>query len=363
MSTATLVRPAANTQKVSNPGTSQASSTLRTSSTFRGPKKVNEPVSSVSSTALAWPDTAELSKATRTSKRRPWRQRVVSSATQVPVPSSPAYLDENRKVVPVVPVRFVQACVKGHISDVDWYAFVRRSADTDRNGQLWLDEGGAGNDFSEIFVRCERTLERRPLAEAMVKGAHILGWCQGRQPWLGPRVWEPCKHPNRLLIRSASNAYFSQTVRVIAIPDQDAALKEAVDQVYEDFLQYAESAGDVKRERKKQKVFVALENISDEAAWAEVRRRKSGATQALKGIKQAEIETLLSSPDSIGEDRPGGDFYARTRPLPPSAPPAGRRGPALLIADRQVVAALRSQFETLVERNRALVGLTCRGLS
>ena len=47
----------------------------------------------------------------------------------------------------------------------------------------------------------------------------------------------------------------------------------------------------------------------------EVKRRKSGAKQELKGIKQAEIESLLSSPDTIGEDKPGGDFYARTRSL------------------------------------------------
>ena len=63
------------------------------------------------------------------------------------------YLDRNRKIVPVIPVRFVQACVKGHISDIDWYAFVRKDFDTDKIGQLWLDEGGAGNDFSEIYVR------------------------------------------------------------------------------------------------------------------------------------------------------------------------------------------------------------------
>ncbi len=113
------------------------------------------------------------------------------------------YLTPERKVAPVVPVRFVQACVKGHISDIDWYAFARNDFKTDRVGQLWLDEGGAGNDFSEIFVRCERTRRRRPLAEAMVKGARLLGSCPGRQPWLGPNVWEPCEHPNRLLVRSA----------------------------------------------------------------------------------------------------------------------------------------------------------------
>ncbi len=225
------------------------------------------------------------------------------------------YFTEDRKKRPVVPVRFVQACVRGHISDVDWYAFVRRDFDADKIGQLWLDEGGAGNDFSEIFVRCERTGKRRPLSEAMVTKGKVLGHCSGRMPWLGLRVWEPCEEANRLLVRSASNAYFSQTLRVIAIPDADAALKEAVDKVYEDYLQYVESAEEVTRERKKQKVFYALDGLADEAVWQEVQRRKSGQTAARKGIKQAEIETLLSSRDTVGEDRPDGDFYARARSL------------------------------------------------
>jgi hypothetical protein len=33
------------------------------------------------------------------------------------------FVVEDRKARPVVPVRFVQACKKGHIDDIDWYAF------------------------------------------------------------------------------------------------------------------------------------------------------------------------------------------------------------------------------------------------
>ena len=225
------------------------------------------------------------------------------------------YFSDDRKKIPVVPVRFVQACVRGHISDIDWYAFVHNDFDPERVGQLWLDEGGAGNDFAEIYVRCERTGDRRPLSEAMVTEAMVLGKCQGRKPWLGPRVWDPCDKPNRLLTRSASNAYFSQTLSVIAIPDTLAELKEAVDRVFEDFLQYAEDAADIRRERKKQRVFVALEGFSDEDVWAEVERRKGGIPPEDKGIKQAEIETLLAANETQGEDIPDGDFCAHARRL------------------------------------------------
>lgn len=245
------------------------------------------------------------------------------------------YLDRNRKTIPVVPVRFVQACVRGHISDIDWYAYVRETFDHDRGGQLWFDEGGAGNDFAEIFVRDERyDNRRRPLSYATLPGANVLGPCSGRKPWLGPQVWDSCQEPNRLLTRSASNAYFSQTLSVIAIPDTEAALKDAVDEVFEDFLQYCENREDVARERRKQKVMNALESHQDEAVWAEIKRRKDGVATEFRSIKQAEIETLMSSPDSLGEDIPGGDFYARSRSLKGMHPGLGGRLDRVVLVHR-----------------------------
>ena len=230
------------------------------------------------------------------------------------------YLTRDRKVKSVVPVRFVQACVRGHISDVDWYGFVRRDFEADRTGDLWFDEGGAGNDFAEIFVRDEKTGARRPLSDAAIRESKVLGMCSGRKPWLGPRIWEQCDKPNRLLTRSASNAYFSQTIGVIAIPDADEALKEAVDRVWEDYLQYCEDERDVRKERKKEKVAAALEGFSDAVVWEETQRRLSGAKPVERGIKQAEIETLLTQKATLGEDRPDGDFYARAQPLGPLPP-------------------------------------------
>lgn len=224
------------------------------------------------------------------------------------------YLDEDRKSVPVVPVRFVQACIRGHISDLDWYFFVREEP-SDRLGQLWLDEGGSGNDFTDIYVRCERTGRRRALSEAMIPTSRVLGTCKGRQPWLGPRIAEPCTEPNRLLTRSASNAYFTQTLSVISIPDGTHPLKAAVDEVWQDYLQYAEDAGDVRRDRRKDKVRIALEGFPDEKVWEEIERRRSPQPGPPRGIKQAEYEMLVSQCEGDGPDTPDGDFHARTRSL------------------------------------------------
>ena len=41
--------------------------------------------------------------------------------------------------VPVVPLRFVQACPNGHISDIDWYGFVHAGKPPLR-AQLWIDQ-------------------------------------------------------------------------------------------------------------------------------------------------------------------------------------------------------------------------------
>ncbi|MEH2273812.1 MAG: DUF1998 domain-containing protein [Nostoc sp.] len=258
-----------------------------------------------------WYDT-KTKKTFRTRPLLPWGNLV-----------SGQYLNSEKKKVPVVPVRFVQACVKGHISDIDWYRFVHNDPENKCRGQLWLDEGGSGNDFAEIYVRCEACKKRRPLADATVRNGKVLGPCQGHRPWLGSFAQEPycirestgLPEYNRLLVRSASNAYFSQILSVISLPDLDAGLRDAVNLVYEDFLQYAESVSEIKKERKKQKVAVALEKFSDEAVWEEVQRRQSGASTGDKKIKQVEIETLLASSVEVGEDVPDGDFYARSRQL------------------------------------------------
>jgi hypothetical protein len=93
-----------------------------------------------------------------------------------------------------------------------------------------------------------------------------------------------------------------------------------VDEVWEDFLQYADSMDDVKKERKKAKVNASLEGLSDTTVFAEIQRRKSGVTEQAKSIKDAEIQTLLSSPDEMGEDILDGDFYARVLPKPNGDP-------------------------------------------
>ena len=246
----------------------------------------------------------------------------------------------KRKDWPVVPVRFVQACPNGHVSDIDWPRLVHGDG-VACGGQLWFDERGTTGDLAELFVRCDGCASQ-PMSLVRLQSTSeersVLGECRGDRPWLGPMARETCvgphdkPHRNKLLIRHASNAYFPVVERAISIPDHDERLRKAVDSVWDDFLSVAESAADIKRERKKQRVQLALEGLTDAEIWAECERRQGGAAETQKDLKEVELDTFLSVPDELGDDRPEGDFHARRLPLD-----AKRKG-AIASVERVVLA-------------------------
>jgi Domain of unknown function (DUF1998) len=222
------------------------------------------------------------------------------------------FIDNDKKKHPVVPVRFVRACRKGHIGDIDWYRLTHRKNPECRR-QLWIDERGTSGDLAEVFVRCDCG-EGRALSEATAKG--VLLRCSGDRPWLGPYNREDCDEMNRLLVRHASNAYFPQVMSVISLPDRNETLEKAVNQVWENFLQYVETIDDLRAERrKKPPVKASLEGFSDEEVLREIEIRKgTEAEPPAKTVKQAEFEVLSAAKEEIGQDTPDGDFFARALP-------------------------------------------------
>ena len=150
-------------------------------------------------------------------------------------------LDERGRFegLEVVPTRFVRACRRGHVDDVDWQSFVHRQNSTCRR-QLWLDERGTTGGLAELTVRCECGASRN-LSEASDVGANALGMCRGARPWLGRNTHEACDQMSRLLIRTATNAYFPQVVSVLSLPDTASAVQDAVVAVW-DVLQAVQDA-------------------------------------------------------------------------------------------------------------------------
>src|ERR1017187_7861753 len=223
------------------------------------------------------------------------------------------FIDRDKKRRPVVPVRFVRACRAGHIGDIDWYAFAHNGPSDclKQQRQLFIDERGTSGDLTEVWVRCECGKAERSMAQAALLQNRALGLCDGARPWLGPFTKETCGEPSRLLIRSASNAYFPQLMSVISLPERDEVVRRAVDAAWS-FLDIVEDLDQLRYERRRAPVKAALEGISDEEVFAEIQARRGGGAKPDKSVKVAELETLVTAKEEVGEDRPEGVFHARS---------------------------------------------------
>jgi hypothetical protein len=213
---------------------------------------------------------------------------------------------------PVVPTRFVRACPKGHVDDLDWRRFVHGIEDNCQR-QLWLDERGTGGDLADLVVRCECGKTPRGLYEATVLESNPLGTCRGARPWLGRNAHEDCNLPSRLLIRTASNAYFPQVLSVLSLPDRGTAVQSVVAELWDD-LQIVEDAAGLAFLKRKPKVAEKLAPFGEEEILEAIRERKSGR-DAERPVKQVELDALLAAPEGFGDDVPvDPNFHARRLP-------------------------------------------------
>jgi len=211
----------------------------------------------------------------------------------------------------VVATRFVRACPRGHVDDVDWRAFVHESP-SECLLPLWLDERGVSGDLIDLVVRCECG-RSRGLYEATVIGANPLGTCRGMRPWLGKVAREDCNLPSRLLVRTASNAYFPQVVSVLSLPDRGNAVEAVVRELWED-MQIASTAEHLAFLKIKPRITAKLAPFTDDEVLRAIRAVREGQGGD-RPVKQVEIEDLLAAPEGFGDDVPiDPDFHARRLP-------------------------------------------------
>ncbi|MYF29872.1 MAG: DUF1998 domain-containing protein [Gammaproteobacteria bacterium] len=211
----------------------------------------------------------------------------------------------------VVPTRFVRACPRGHVDDLDWAGFVHGPDDNCRR-QLWLDERGTTGDLSELAVRCECG-KRRSLHEATELDQNPLGTCSGARPWLGAHTEEGCNLPSRLLIRTATNAYFPQAFGLLSLPDRSGTVETAVGALW-DTLQVVDSAESLAVIKRLPQVEAGLDGFSDEEVLQAIAAMKSG-TAGGRNVKDVELDALLGAPEGFGDDMPiNPDFHARRLP-------------------------------------------------
>ena len=83
------------------------------------------------------------------------------------------FINEKRERIPVVPVRFVCGCKRGHIDDLNWRTFVHKSGKVCER-PLWLEERGTSGDITDTFGVCDCG-EERSLYEGLGSDTSALG--------------------------------------------------------------------------------------------------------------------------------------------------------------------------------------------
>lgn len=222
------------------------------------------------------------------------------------------YRDQNGKALDVVPIRFVRACDKGHVDDVDWLSYVHgvesRNCPRAQGGMFLLEKGSSGA-LSDIIVACDCS-KSRSLALAR-KDKSLLGFCNGRRPWLGPLSKEKCTNPSKLLVRSASNAYFPQLYSIISIPDGATGL-QAVLKKFETDLEKVTSVELLSMARKfNSNLDKSLGDKTDEEVFDLLTKLRNKDSDQNVSTKSLEFAAFTGPPNQLADDKVEGDFLIR----------------------------------------------------
>ncbi|MBK6849280.1 MAG: DUF1998 domain-containing protein [Proteobacteria bacterium] len=209
-----------------------------------------------------------------------------------------------------IPVRFVGACKRGHITDFPWIYFTHLDFKRCAAANLRLLEGATG-DFSEVRIVCSCGATTS-LSKAMTTEANPT--CPGERPWLGTQGKEECDERLRLLVRTASNACFAQVVSALSIPEKGNEVAEAVQGLW-NYLQKVDSENKVAMLRELQpEVEAGLGGYSNAEVLKAIEARRKGQTPERKALRTAEFEQLIAQPTETAGELPGEDedFFART---------------------------------------------------
>lgn len=257
----------------------------------------------------------------------------------------------SSKNTKLVPVRFVTACSNGHLDDFPWDWFVHKGREGGRCDapELRLVDRGSG-DLSDVIVRCETCDATRSMAQA--RGEQGLPTCRGLRPWLGAYPEDPsvrendCNERQRLLLRTASNGYFSQVESALTIP-KTSRLKEPVLEFFERYygttLALVNSLEALTMLRSMSPVLVEAPSVitalTDAQLWKAVEdyRTELQSDDANEHVRETEYKSILNAETEVGDHRYSSAdlekdrLFTASRPAPGSCPlPPGVRDLVLL---------------------------------
>jgi hypothetical protein len=217
---------------------------------------------------------------------------------------------DNGRTSDVTPIRFVCACEKGHLQDIEWRWMVHGAERCEE--PMWVEEKGTSADPADtsIVCNCGRSLS---LQDAFQPGR--LGKCPGDRPWLLDRDPNGCGDNLKLLTRTATNTYFPQVYTVISLPTEDDELTQLVHDLSGD-LGAVQSVGDVAQAKRfNPKVAATLGPYDDEEIFDRLQRIREGAgVDGNRSPKLSEFDAFACGRPEIGQNHPSAKLYAQTLP-------------------------------------------------
>jgi hypothetical protein len=215
---------------------------------------------------------------------------------------------DDGKKSDVSPIRFVCACVDGHIQDINWRWAVHSGTPCEE--PLWLEEKGTSADPADTSVACGCG-RRLSLQDAFQPGR--LGMCRGERPWLLDRDPNGCDKHLKLLTRTATNTYFSQVYTVISLPQEEDELTQLVDDLSADLAVVQTLADVAAAKRFNPKLAASLGIYRDEDIFERLLRlRDEARIEAGRSPKLSEFEVFASGRPEIGHNLPTARLYAQT---------------------------------------------------
>lgn len=136
---------------------------------------------------------------------------------------------------PVVPARFLLACIDGHLDEFPYLEWVHNSI-----GREWSCSSGVPNpklEMSEsqsntgpsVRITCLSCKKTRTMQEATgEKGEAKLPFCRGHHPHLG--VFERCEQGTKLMLLGAANQWFPANISLLVMPTMQ---KRSIDDLVE----------------------------------------------------------------------------------------------------------------------------------
>jgi hypothetical protein len=166
-------------------------------------------------------------------------REALNSKGQLDVDDDPRPEHKKRsRSVPVVPVRFVRACPKATSrTSTGGLRPPQPSSAAASPSALRLEERGTSGDIAELFVVCTVCKTEQSMVRATefdrATGLGALGRCRGASS--GAAAARPPSartrgqpSPSKLLIRSATNAWFPAQLSAITLPTAEATKSEAL---------------------------------------------------------------------------------------------------------------------------------------